>query len=82
MKQENHGAFDNQQLLSIIERVEKMHEEAAAIAADVKEIFTEAKSAGYDPKYLRQMIRLRKMDADELDEVDELTKMYRKALGL
>ncbi|MCL2737251.1 MAG: DUF2312 domain-containing protein [Alphaproteobacteria bacterium] len=82
MKQENHGALDNKQLLSIIERVEKLHEEAAALAADVKEIFTEAKSAGYDPKYIRQMIRLRKMDQDELDEVDELTKMYRKALGL
>jgi len=82
MKQANHGAFDNQQLLSIIERVEKLHEEAAALAADVKEIFTEAKSIGYDPKYIRQMIRLRKMDSDELDEVDELTKMYRKALGL
>ncbi|MCL1786046.1 MAG: DUF2312 domain-containing protein [Alphaproteobacteria bacterium] len=82
MKQENHGAIDNQQLIAIIERIEKLHEETAALAADVKEIFTEAKSAGYDPKYIRQMIRLRRMDADELDEVDELTKMYRKALGL
>ena len=82
MKQENHGAIDNKQLITIIERIEKLNEETAAIAADIKEIFTEAKSAGFDPKYLRQMIRLRKMDQDELDEADELTKMYRSALGI
>ena len=82
MKNPNHGNFDNQQLLSIIERIEKLNDDAAAIADDIKEIYTEAKSAGYDPKYIRQMIRLRKMDPDELDETDELTQMYRKALGL
>ena len=82
MKSENHGSIDNKQLLTIIERVEKLNEEAAALAADIKEIFTEAKSAGYDPKYVRQMIRLRKMDPDELEETDELVKMYRHALGL
>jgi len=82
MKQANHGALDDKQLLTIIERVEKMNEETAAIAADIKEIYTEAKSAGYDPKYIRQMIRLRKMDPDELEESDELIKMYRKALGI
>ena len=82
MKQANHGAFDNQQLISIIERIEKLNEDSAAIAADIKEIFSEAKSARYDPKYIRQMIRLRKMDPDEIDEADELTQMYRNALGL
>jgi uncharacterized protein (UPF0335 family) len=81
-KTENHGAIDNKQLIAIIERVEKLNEETAAIAADIKEIYTEAKSAGFDPKYIRQMIRLRKMDPDELDETDELVKMYRNALGL
>ncbi|MBO7508676.1 MAG: DUF2312 domain-containing protein [Alphaproteobacteria bacterium] len=82
MKNANHGSLDNQQLLSIIERIEKLNEDSAAIAADIKEIFAEAKSAGFDPKYIRQMIRLRKMDPDELDETDELTHMYRTALGL
>ncbi|MCL2749381.1 MAG: DUF2312 domain-containing protein [Alphaproteobacteria bacterium] len=82
MTKENHGAIDNKQLISIIERVEKLNEETAAIAADIKEIYAEAKSIGYDPKYIRQMIRLRKLDPDELDEADELTKMYRSALGL
>ncbi|MBQ6110618.1 MAG: DUF2312 domain-containing protein [Alphaproteobacteria bacterium] len=82
MKNANHGSIDNAQLTSIIERIEKLNEDAAAVAADIKEVFSEAKSAGYDPKYIRQMIRLRKMDPDELDEADELTKMYRDALGL
>ena len=56
MKQANHGAIDNQQLVSIIERIEKLNEDTAAIAADIKEIYSEAKSAGFDPKYIRQMI--------------------------
>ncbi|HNY25628.1 MAG TPA: DUF2312 domain-containing protein [Alphaproteobacteria bacterium] len=82
MKNANHGAIDNSQLLAIIERVEKLNEDTANIAADIKEIYSEAKSAGFDPKYIRQMIRLRKMDPDELDESDELIKMYRGALGI
>jgi len=74
--------IDGAQLLSYIQRVEKLNEDAAAIAADIKEVMSEAKSAGYDPKYIKQMIKLRKMDNDELDENDELTKMYRRAIGL
>jgi uncharacterized protein (UPF0335 family) len=82
MQQANHGAIDNKQLITVIERVEKINEEVTALAADMKEIFAEAKSAGFDPKYIRQMVRLRKMDPDELSETDELTQMYRNALGL
>ncbi|MDR1026889.1 MAG: DUF2312 domain-containing protein [Rickettsiales bacterium] len=82
MKPENHGAIDNKQLMTLIERIEKVAEEAAAVAADLKEIYAEAKSSGFDPKYIRQMVRLRKMDPDELSETDELTKIYRSALGL
>lgn len=74
--------MDKEQLLSIIERIEKLNEDAAVISADIKEIYNEAKSAGYDPKYIRQMIKLRKMDKDEVYENDELTQMYRKLLGI
>ena len=76
------GTFDNAQLLSIIQRVEKLNEDAAQVAADIKEVMSEAKSAGYDPKFIKKMIELRKLDPDELDEQDELTQMYRNALGL
>lgn len=74
--------FDPAQLLSIVQRVEKLNEDQAAIAADLKEVMSEAKSAGYDPKYIKKMVELRKMDPDELDEQDELTRMYRNALGI
>lgn len=74
--------FDNAQLLSIVQRVEKLNEDQATIAADLKEVMSEAKSAGYDPKYIKKMVELRKMDPDELDEQDELMKMYRDALGI
>lgn len=74
--------IDGAQLLSYIQRVEKLNDDAAAIAADIKEVMNEAKSAGYDPKYIKQMIKLRKMDNDELDENDELVKLYRRAIGL
>jgi uncharacterized protein (UPF0335 family) len=82
MKNANHGALDNSQLITVIERIEKLNEDTANIAADIKEIYAEAKSAGFDPKYIRQMIRLRKLDPDELDEQDELVKIYRSALGI
>lgn len=70
------------ELISIIERIEKLDEEATGIAADIKEIYTEAKSTGYDPKYIKQMIKLRKKDPDEIYEQDELFAMYRKALNI
>ena len=76
------GTFDNAQLLSILQRVEKLNEDAAQVAADIKEVMSEAKSAGYDPKFIKKMIELRKLDPDELDEQDELTQMYRNAIGL
>lgn len=74
--------FDNAQLLSFVQRVEKLNEDQAAIAADLKEVMSAAKSAGYNPKYIKKMVELRKMDPDELDEQDELTRMYRDALGI
>lgn len=74
--------MNNELLLQYIERIEKLEEDIGALKADEKEVYSEAKSAGYDPKYIRQMIKLRKLDPDELDEADELTKMYRDALGM
>lgn len=74
--------IDNAQLLSIVQRVERLNEDKSAIEADLKEVMAEAKSAGYDPKYIKKMIDLRKLDPDEIYEMDELTKMYRDALGI
>lgn len=69
-------------LLSVIERIEKLNEDMSAIKADIKEIYSEAKGLGFDVKMVKAMIRLRKMDKDEIDEADELEKMYRQLLNI
>lgn len=69
-------------LLSLVERIEKLNEESAQIAADIKEIYKEAFAQGFDPKYIKKCIALRKKDKDEIDEEDELLQMYRTALGI
>lgn len=74
--------LDGTHLLSYIQRIEKLNEDAAAIAADIKEIYSEAKSDGFDKKYIKELIKLRKLDPDELGEQDELLRMYREAAGL
>ena len=74
--------IDAEQLLHIVVRIENLQEEAAQIAADIKTIYDEAKSLGYDPCWIRKMIQLRKLDADELYEQDELMQMYRNALNI
>lgn len=70
------------QLKSIVERIEKLNEDMAGIKADIKEIYKEAKDAGYDVKTLKDIIKLRKKDKDEIQELDELTKLYRSALDM
>lgn len=82
MKKQNFSALDNEQLLTIIERIEKLNEDTANIAADIKEILSEAKSSGYDPKYINAVIKLRAKDPDEIDEQDMLMQMYRDAVGI
>lgn len=76
------SGLDGQQLLAFVSRIEKLNEDAEAIAADLKEVYNEAKSAGFDKKYVREIVKLRKLDQDELYEQDELVKMYREAAGL
>lgn len=74
--------FNNEQLVSIVERIERLNEEVDHINEGIKEVYEEAKSAGFDPKYIRKIIALRKLDRDELNEQDELIEMYRNAVGL
>lgn len=69
-------------LLSLIERIEKLNEDVEAINADIKEIYKEALAQGFDTKAIRKCIALRKKDKDELEEEDEVLKLYRDTLGL
>ncbi len=76
------GGVTTGQLRSIVERIERLEEEKAAIAADVREVYAEAKSNGYDPKILRQVVRIRKMDGTERAEQEALLDTYMAALGM
>ncbi len=69
-------------LCSLIERIERLEEEKAAIASDIRDIFAEAKSAGFDVKIMRQILKLRKMNAADRDEQEFLLETYRKALEI
>jgi uncharacterized protein (UPF0335 family) len=69
-------------LRSFIERIERLEEEKAALAADIREVYAEAKSTGFDVKTMRQVIRLRKLDRDDREAQEHLLDLYKQALGL
>ena len=68
-------------LRSIIERIERLDEDKAAVMADQKEVFAEAKGEGYDVKVLRKVVRIRKQDKAKRQEEDAITDLYMSALG-
>ena len=76
------GGVAVDQLKSIIARIEKLEEEKSAIADDIKDVFAEAKGNGYDIKAIRQIIKLRKMDAQEREEEETILDTYLRALGM
>ena len=79
---ENVGGIAADQLRSYIERIERLDEEKKVLAEDIKEVFSEAKSNGFDVKIMRQVLKLRKMDKDDRDDVETLLNLYCKALGM
>lgn len=68
-------------LKSIVERIERLEEDKAAVATDLKEVYAEAKGEGFDTKILRQVIRLRKLDAAKRQETEALIDLYIAAIG-
>ncbi|MCP4181729.1 MAG: DUF2312 domain-containing protein [Hyphomicrobiales bacterium] len=70
------------QLRSVVERIERLEEEKKGIADDIREVYGEAKSNGYDTKVLRQVISLRKQDMNERQEQDAVRDLYLHALGM
>lgn len=69
-------------LRSFIERIERLAEEKQAIADDIKEVYSEAKSSGFETKIIRKVIALRKMDAQERAEQEQLLDVYLAAIGM
>jgi len=71
-----------ERLKSFIERIERLEEEKAALAEDIREVYSEAKGNGYDVKIMRQIIRLRKLDSSDRQEQEAILETYMAALGM
>lgn len=76
------GGIAGDRLRSFVERIERLEEEKAALAADIREVYAEAKGTGFDVKVLRQIIRLRKMDHADRQELEEVLDVYKRALDM
>ena len=76
------GGIASERLQSFVERLERLEEEKAALSEDIKEVYSEAKSGGFDIKIKRQIVRLRKMNNADRREQEELLDLYKNALGM
>ena len=70
------------QLRLFIERIERLEEEKKGIADDIRDTYNEAKSNGYDPKIMRQIVRLRKLPVNDRKEMEAILDVYKSALGI
>ena len=66
----------------LIERIERLEEEKKGLTDDIRDVYNEAKAVGYDPKIMRQIVRLRKMEAHDRQEMDAILETYRAALNI
>jgi uncharacterized protein (UPF0335 family) len=76
------GGVAGDQLLQYIERIERLEEEKATIASDIREVFAESKGNGFDTKIMRQLIKLRSMEESDRQEQEFLLDLYKRALGI
>jgi uncharacterized protein (UPF0335 family) len=76
------GGIAVDRLRSIVERVERLEAERKSLGDDIKDVFTEAKSAGFDVKVIKQIIAIRKKDPSDVEELETLLDLYRRALGM
>jgi uncharacterized protein (UPF0335 family) len=76
------SGFAKDHLRSFIERIERLEEEKAALAADIREVYSEAKGNGFDTKIMRQVVRIRKLDSADRQEQEAILDLYLSALGM
>ena len=76
------AGFAKEQLRQLIERLERLDEEIKALNSDKKDVYTEAKSNGFDVKVMREILKLRRADADERQEFESVLELYCRALGM
>lgn len=76
------GGVAGERLRSFVQRIERLEEEKAALTADIREVYNEAKGEGFDTKIMRQIVRLRKMETADRQEQEALLDLYKQALGM
>jgi uncharacterized protein (UPF0335 family) len=76
------SGFAAGQLRSLVERIERLEEEKAALTSDIREVYAEAKGNGFDTKIMRQVVRLRKLDKADRQEAEAVLDLYLSALGM
>ena len=76
------GGIAADRLRSLIERIERLEQERKALGSDIKDVFAEAKSAGFDVKIIRQLISIRRKEPSDVEEEETLLDLYRRALGM
>jgi len=76
------SGFAAGQLRSLIERIERLEEEKAALTSDLREVYSEAKGNGFDTKIMRQVVRMRKLDKADRQEMEAVLDLYLSALGM
>lgn len=76
------SGFAKEHLRSFIERIERLEEEKAALSADIREVYSEAKGQGFDTKIMRQVVRIRKLDSADRQEQEAVLELYLGALGM
>ena len=77
-----HNSVAADKLRSFCERVERLEEEKGALVADIREVYSEAKGSGFDVKIMRQLVKLRKLDQGDRQEMEELLDVYKRALDM
>ena len=78
----NVGAVSTDQLVELIERIERLELKKAAVAGDIRDAFSEAKNEGFDVKAIREILKIRKLDAAVREEQETVIEVYKRALGM
>ena len=79
---QGHNGIAGEQLAAIIERIERIEEERAELASDIREIYSEAKANGFDSKIIRKIVAMRKIDEGSRREQEAILELYMNALGM
>ena len=79
---ESESNIAGEKLMSLIQRIERLEEDRANIGADIREIYREAKGIGFEPKIIRQLVKMRKMEASDRQEEEALIESYMAAIGI